>query len=161
MTTWTVTYQASLSMGFCRHRYWSGLPFPSPRDFSDPGTGPGSSALQADALPSEPPGKPIMSAVGSSHMAFIVLVCVSRSVVSDSFRFHRLWPARLLCLWESPGKNSGVDCHSLRQSNFPTQGWNPVLLHLSQVLYHLSYREVLKILAAVGFKPTSPKRLEP
>ena len=38
--------------------YWSGLPFPSPGDLPDPGINPGSPALQADALPSEPPGKP-------------------------------------------------------------------------------------------------------
>ena len=37
---------------------WSGLPFPSPGDFPDPGIEPGSLELQADTLPSEPPGKP-------------------------------------------------------------------------------------------------------
>ena len=56
-TPWTVAYQASLSMGFSRQEYWSGLPFPSPGDLPDPGTEPGSPALEADALPSEPPGK--------------------------------------------------------------------------------------------------------
>ena len=45
-------------MGFSRQEYWSGLPFPSPGDLPDPGIKPRSSALQADALPSEPPGKP-------------------------------------------------------------------------------------------------------
>ena len=57
-TPWTVAYQASLSMGFSRQEYWSGLPFPSPGDLPDPGIEPESPALQADALPSEPPGKP-------------------------------------------------------------------------------------------------------
>ena len=56
-TPWTVAYQASPSMGFSRQGYWSGLPFPSPGDLPDPGIEPRSSALQADALPSEPPGK--------------------------------------------------------------------------------------------------------
>ena len=46
------------SMGFSRQEYWSGLPFPSPGDLSDSGIKPRSSALQADALTSEPPGKP-------------------------------------------------------------------------------------------------------
>ena len=55
----TVTYQAPLSMEFSRQEYWSGQPFPSPRDFPDPAIVPGSLALQADALPSEPPGKPL------------------------------------------------------------------------------------------------------
>ena len=36
---------------------WNGLPFPSPGDLPNPGIEPGSPALQADALPSEPPGK--------------------------------------------------------------------------------------------------------
>ena len=55
---WTVAYQAPLSMGFFRQEYWSGLPFPSPGELPNPGIEPGSPALQADALPSEPPGKP-------------------------------------------------------------------------------------------------------
>ena len=44
-------------MGFSRQEYWSGLPFPSPGDLPDPGIEPVSPALQADALPSEPPRK--------------------------------------------------------------------------------------------------------
>ena len=57
VTLWTVAYQASLSMGFSRQEYWSGLPFPSPGDLPDPGIKPESPALEADALTSEPPGK--------------------------------------------------------------------------------------------------------
>jgi len=45
-------------MEFSRKEYWSGLPFPSSRDHSDPGIKPRSPALQADFLPSEPLGKP-------------------------------------------------------------------------------------------------------
>ena len=45
-------------MGFSRQECWSGLPFPSPGDLPNPGIEPRSPALQADALPSEPPGKP-------------------------------------------------------------------------------------------------------
>ena len=56
-TLWTVAYQAPQSMEFFRQEYWSGLPFPSPGDLPNPGIKPGSPALQADALPSEPPGK--------------------------------------------------------------------------------------------------------
>ena len=50
--------QAPLSMGFSRQEYWSGLPFPSPGNLPNPGMGPGSPALQADSLPTKPPGKP-------------------------------------------------------------------------------------------------------
>ena len=55
-TPWTVAYQAPPSMEFSRQEYWSGLPFPSPGDLPNPGIQPGSPALRADALPSEPPG---------------------------------------------------------------------------------------------------------
>jgi len=58
-TPWTVAYQAPQSMEFSRQEYWSGLPFPSLGDFPNPGIEPRSLALQADALPSEPPGKPL------------------------------------------------------------------------------------------------------
>ena len=76
VTPWTVAYQLPPSLGFSRQEYWSGLPFPSPGDLPIPGIEPrllhcrqtlyplrhqGSPrppALQADALPSEPPGKP-------------------------------------------------------------------------------------------------------
>ena len=61
-TLWTVAYQAPSSMGFSRQEYWSGLPFPPPGDLHDPGIEPGSPALQADALISEPPGKPVVHA---------------------------------------------------------------------------------------------------
>ena len=54
----TIAYQASPSMGFSRQKYWSGLPFSSPGDLPDPGIKPRSPALEADALTSEPPGKP-------------------------------------------------------------------------------------------------------
>ena len=60
VTPWTVAYQAPQSMEFSRQEYWSGLPFPSPGDLPNPGIEPRSSALQADALPSEPPGRPIL-----------------------------------------------------------------------------------------------------
>ena len=56
-TPWTVAHQAPPSSGFSRQEYWSGLSFPSPGDLPDPGIDPRCSALQADALTSEPPGK--------------------------------------------------------------------------------------------------------
>ena len=54
-TPWSVAYQAPLSMGFSRQECWSGVPFPSPEDLSNPGIEPWSPALQADALTSELP----------------------------------------------------------------------------------------------------------
>ena len=54
----TVACQAPPSMGFSGQECWSALPFPSPGDHPDSGIEPGSPALQADTLPSEPPGNP-------------------------------------------------------------------------------------------------------
>ena len=58
VTPWTITCQAPLSMEFSRQEYWSGLPFPSLGDLSNPEIEPRSPALQADSLPSEPAEKP-------------------------------------------------------------------------------------------------------
>ena len=61
VTLWTVAHQAPPPMGFSRQEYWSGLPFPSPGDLPDPEIEPRSPTLQADALTSEPPGKPTVN----------------------------------------------------------------------------------------------------
>ena len=58
-TPWTVAYQAPPSMECPRQESWSGLPFPSPGDLPNPGIELRCPTLQADALPSEPPGKPL------------------------------------------------------------------------------------------------------
>ena len=50
VTPWTVACQASLSIGFSRQEYWSGLPFPYPGDLLNSGTELGSPTLQADSL---------------------------------------------------------------------------------------------------------------
>ena len=73
-TLWTVAHQAPPSMGFSRQEYWSGLPFLSPGDFTDPGIKLRSPALQVDSLPSEPPANPNdhVYAVISSWMNMIV-----------------------------------------------------------------------------------------
>ena len=58
ISPWTIDYEVPPSMGFSRQEYWSGLPFPSPGDLPHPEIEPKSPALQSDALPSEPQGKP-------------------------------------------------------------------------------------------------------
>ena len=67
-------------------------------------------------------------------------VCISRSVMSNSLQPHRLWPTRLFCAWDSPGKNTAMGCHFLLQRIFPTQGSNPSLPHCRQTLYRLSHQ---------------------
>ena len=58
VTMWTVAHQASLSMGFSRQEYWSGLPVPSPGDLPNPGIEPTSPVLQVDSLPLSRWGSP-------------------------------------------------------------------------------------------------------
>ena len=58
-----MAHEASPSLGFSRQEYWSGLPVPSPGGLPDPGIKPRSLTLQAEALTSEPPGKPLTSLV--------------------------------------------------------------------------------------------------
>ena len=55
-------------------------------------------------------------------------------------RLYGLWPARLPCPWNSPGKNAGVDSCSLLQGIFPTQGLNPGFPHWRQILYCLNHQ---------------------
>ena len=57
-TPWTTAHQAPLSVRFSRQGYWSGLPFLSPGDLSNPGIELRSPGLQADSLPTELQGKP-------------------------------------------------------------------------------------------------------
>ena len=67
-------------------------------------------------------------------------VCVSHSGMSNSLWLRVQKPARLLCPWDFPGKNTGVGYHFLLQGIFPTQELNPGLLHCRQILHSLSHR---------------------
>ena len=71
MSPWTIACQAPLSMEFSRKEYWNGLPFPSPEDLPKSGKEPGSPALQADSLPSEPPGKPFEQKEDTLRVSFL------------------------------------------------------------------------------------------
>ena len=80
-TPWTVAHQAPLLMGFPRQEYWSGLPFPSPRDLPDPGIEPASPALAGGFFTTEPPGKPFYP---SSHL---IVNTYHTDVFSPSYHF--------------------------------------------------------------------------
>ena len=58
---WTAALQVTLSMGFPRQEYWSGLPFPALGDLPHPGTKPSSPALAGGFFTTEPPGKPLLT----------------------------------------------------------------------------------------------------
>ena len=102
-------------MGFSRQEYWSGLPFPSPGDLPDPGIEPRSPALQADALTSEPPGKPHTHlgmliklssncpAQETDSQSHLLLTCYSSFSVQSSSshaRFMPVWSGASLPQWE-------------------------------------------------------------
>ena len=76
VTPGAVAFLAQLSMGFSRQEYWSGLPFPSPGDLLNPGIEPRFPALQADSLPSEPPGEP-----------YLIYIPISNSFISTMSMF--------------------------------------------------------------------------
>ena len=87
---------------------------------------------ETDGRP-QAPGKPPEN---PPFVCVCVLVTQSCPTLCDP---HGLLPTRLLCPWDSPGKDTGVGCHFLLQGIFPTWGLNLGLLHCRQILYHLSY----------------------
>ena len=103
-TPWTVARQAPLSMGLPRQGYWGGLPFPSLGDLPDPGIEPGSPALQADASPSEPPGKPTCNwpsaplGTGSTHNRWHLH---RPQCVGHECSFSHLYSITLTSVWRS------------------------------------------------------------
>ena len=133
-------------MRFSRQEYWSGLPFPSPGDLPNPEIEPGSPALQADSLPTEPPGKP--SGINDSILFFFLIVFLQAEYswdfeVGESLQVVCAYMLSLtLCNligYSPPGssvhgtfqaRNTGVGFHFLLQGIFPTQRQNPHLLGL-------------------------------
>ena len=108
-TPWTIAHKTPLSMEFFRQEYQSGLPFPPPEDLPDPvikSQSPASSALAGrfftTCATKEAPSFPMLLLL--SHFS-CVLLCVT----------PWMQPTRLLCPWDSPGKNTGVGCHFLLQ----------------------------------------------
>ena len=107
-TPWTVAYQAPSSIGFSRQEYWSGLPFPSPGDLPDPGIELGSPALQADALTSEPPGKPKVKSLSCVQLFVTLWTIAYQAPLSMGFSRQRYWSG---LPFPSPGDlpNPGIE----------------------------------------------------
>ena len=96
-TPWTVACQTPLFMEFSRQEYWSRLPFPFPGDLPKPGTEPRSPTLQADSLPSEPPGKPMCVYIFAyTHMCVCIYthtyMCVCKYIYNDVFIYVKQDP---------------------------------------------------------------------
>ena len=73
------------------------------------------------------------------HLCAVLSAVLSCSVVPESLQPHGLYSARLLCPWDSLGKNAGVGCHALLQEIFPIQGSNPGLPHCRQIIFFFFY----------------------
>ena len=84
----------------------------------------------------------------------------SCSVVSNHLWPNGLWPARFLCPWGFPGKNTGAGCHALLQGIFKTQGSNLGLPHCRWSLYHLRHQGSSRILEWTA-KPSSKGSSQP
>ena len=96
-TLWTVAHQASLSMGYSRQEYWSGLLCPPPENLPDTGTEPVSPMSnlywQAGSLPLAPPGKPLCKTNKGGFCVVSVYVCVCVCVYScvHVYLLKKLW----------------------------------------------------------------------
>ena len=104
-TPWTAAYQAPLPMGFSRQEYWSGLPFPSPGDLPSPGIELWSPTSQADILPSEPPGKPILK------LRVFFYVQQNRIAVIFDVSYLPNMPDSLICWCSENRKGKMYDLH--------------------------------------------------
>ena len=75
--------------------------------------------------------------------------------MSHSLWLHGLWPTRLLCPWDFPGKNTGMGCHFLLQGIFLIQGSNLSLLLGRQILYHWATRVPFGLCLIIGWQNIS------
>ena len=92
--------------GFSRQEYWRGLPCPRPQDLLNPGMEPRSPALQAESLPSEPPGCTWINFVGIQFPAELQRHCLLSSSIRllDSLFFHCRLPSGN-CVFNSSHEN--------------------------------------------------------
>ena len=120
---------SSLSIGFSRQDYWSGLLLPSPGDIPNPEV-----KLTSDRSPALA-GR-FLTTSATWEAPSLARESASRSVVSDSLQPHGLSPVRLLCPWQEywsglPYPPSG---------DLPNPGIEPSVPQCRQILYHLSHQ---------------------
>ena len=129
-----IAHQAPLSMGFSRQEYWSGLPFPSPRDLLSPGL-----LHCRRSLVSEPPGKPLgierdLEVWKGYPLSHVLQSASPMDCSPPGSSVHGILQARTL-EWAVMPSSRGI---------FTTQGSNPSLPHCRQILYHLSRQSTHK-----------------
>ena len=110
-------------LGFSRQEYWSRLPFLSPGDLSDPGIKPRSPALQADALPNEPPGKPNLHSKRSWSQLSGLLTVWSTIAFWIPWN-HYVWEVCSANRWDAP--KTAMPAASIGQHKRPNCPPQPV-----------------------------------
>ena len=130
-TPCTVAHQASLSMGFSRQEYWSGLPFPSLGDLPNPRIEPGSPALQADALSSEPPGKPY----NLSEKAVFNLPSFAHSMFFGGWIGKTEFAFHFVFRWVSLHINLWMHAHALNKLSLP---FHLFTFHFTYLFIHVN-----------------------
>ena len=151
-TPWTITHQALLSMGFSRHGYWSGLPFPPLADLPNPGTeleAPESPALVGGFFTTESPGKPLKR---QSFCYVVFILCVysitepqRRLVKTDcwpgtqSFWFCRVGWSLRICISKLPKCGYCCWARSYLRTSGPCD--NYCRTHLCHVIFLIIFQE--------------------
>ena len=138
-TPWTIAYKAPLSMGLCKQECWSALPFPSPRNLSNPGIEPGSPALRAEALPSEPSGKSIsFRELSNIKMILFRHLHVWLSTASRDCVWHSWWTFKKLKDWWRSQRTPTPASSPCTVASTPAPAWGPALCSLCQWLAYIS-----------------------
>ena len=124
--------------------------------FHNPGIKPGSPALEAAALTSEPPGKPSRQTVCNKSALFQGCCKLDTHVCAEllsCMQHHRLYPTRILCPWGFSARMLEWVVISFSRGNFPIQGSNARLLHCRHILYHRATGE-----AKIGYALTDKRK---
>ena len=112
MTLWTIAYQAPLSVKLSRQEYGSGLPFHSPGDLLDPGIESRSPMLQADSLPTEPPGYKTKQETMLLNICTLVCVMELPQVAQWSRIYPPMQAMRIQSLGQEDLLEEGTATHS-------------------------------------------------
>ena len=145
-------------MRFSRQKYWSGLSFPSPGDLPDPGTKPRSPELQADSLPSEPPGKPTTPRRNTIYVTIQIYKLKKQHIpitilISTHFLIFYAICSFLFFFFFNPGHNQLNKLHNLLKGH----NWqlkNAAPAPMVSILLN-SNRNYFKLFSHLGFPGSS------
>ena len=140
-------------MEFSRQEYWSGLPFPSPRDLSDPGIEPGSPTLWADALTSEPPGNQEMTMKG-----FLFIIIFLNFTILYWFCHTLTWIRHGCTCVPHPESPSHLPPHPIPLSH-PSAPAPSTLYHASNLDWRSVSHMVIYMFQWYSLKPSHPRLL--